>query len=90
MLAQLAISIAQVAKTAGLSRQTVCQIKDDPADAEAALGCLWIVAIVYRRRAARHRLSTPWFLVVRIDVVIARERARRWWRLRSSGGKSQG
>jgi putative DNA-invertase from lambdoid prophage Rac len=37
MLGQQAVGIAQLAKTTGLSRQTVYRIKDDPASAEAAL-----------------------------------------------------
>jgi len=37
MLAQQAMGIAQIARTTGLSRQTVYRIKDDPASAEAAL-----------------------------------------------------
>jgi putative DNA-invertase from lambdoid prophage Rac len=37
MLGQEAISIAQIAKETGLTRQTVYRIKDDPAGAEAAL-----------------------------------------------------
>jgi putative DNA-invertase from lambdoid prophage Rac len=37
MLGQQAVGIAQIAKTAGLSRQTIYRIKDDPASSEAAL-----------------------------------------------------
>jgi putative DNA-invertase from lambdoid prophage Rac len=37
MLGQEAVSIAQIAREAGLSRQTIYRIKDDPAGAEAAL-----------------------------------------------------
>jgi putative DNA-invertase from lambdoid prophage Rac len=37
MLGQQAVGIAQIAKTAGLSRQTIYRIKDDPAGSEAAL-----------------------------------------------------
>ena len=37
ILGQQAVGIAQIAKAAGLSRQTVYRIKDDPASAEAAL-----------------------------------------------------
>jgi len=37
MLGQEAVGIAHIAKEAGLSRQTVYRIKDDPAGAEAAL-----------------------------------------------------
>jgi DNA invertase Pin-like site-specific DNA recombinase len=37
MLGQEAVGIAQIAKEAGLTRQTVYRIKDDPAAAEAAL-----------------------------------------------------
>src|SRR5262249_49497667 len=37
MLAQDAIGIARIAKEAGLTRQTIYRIKDDPASAEAAL-----------------------------------------------------
>jgi DNA invertase Pin-like site-specific DNA recombinase len=37
MLAKGAVGIAQVAKEADLTRQTVYRIKDDPASAEAAL-----------------------------------------------------
>jgi putative DNA-invertase from lambdoid prophage Rac len=37
VLAQGAVGIAQVAKEAKLTRQTVYRIKDDPASAEAAL-----------------------------------------------------
>ena len=37
MLGQQAVGIAQIAKNAGLSRQTVYRIKDDPAGSEAAL-----------------------------------------------------
>jgi putative DNA-invertase from lambdoid prophage Rac len=42
MLGQEAVSIAQIARETGLTRQTVYRIKDDPAGAEAALvawGC---------------------------------------------------
>ena len=38
MLRQEAVSIAQIARETGLTRQTVYRIKDDPAGAEAALG----------------------------------------------------
>ena len=38
MLGQQTVSIAQIAKETGLTRQTVYRIKDDPAGAEAALG----------------------------------------------------
>ena len=38
MLGQQAVCIAQIAKETGLTRQTVCRIKGDPADAEGALG----------------------------------------------------
>ncbi len=37
MLGQEAVSIAQIARETGLSRQTIYRIKDDPAGAEAAL-----------------------------------------------------
>jgi putative DNA-invertase from lambdoid prophage Rac len=37
MLGQEAIGIARIAKETGLTRQTIYQIKDDPAAAEAAL-----------------------------------------------------
>jgi putative DNA-invertase from lambdoid prophage Rac len=37
MLGQQAVGIAQIAKNAGLSRQTIYRIKDDPAGSEAAL-----------------------------------------------------
>jgi putative DNA-invertase from lambdoid prophage Rac len=37
MLNQDSVGIARIAKEAGLSRQTVYRIKDDPAGAEAAL-----------------------------------------------------
>jgi putative DNA-invertase from lambdoid prophage Rac len=37
ILGQQAVGIAQIAKAAGLSRQTVYRIKDDPAGCEAAL-----------------------------------------------------
>jgi putative DNA-invertase from lambdoid prophage Rac len=37
MLGQQGVGIAQIAKTAGLSRQTVYRIKDDPVGSEAAL-----------------------------------------------------
>jgi len=37
MLGQQTVSIAQIAKETGLTRQTVYRIKDDPAGAEAAL-----------------------------------------------------
>jgi putative DNA-invertase from lambdoid prophage Rac len=37
MLGQEAVGISQVAKAAGVSRQTIYRIKDDPASAEAAL-----------------------------------------------------
>jgi putative DNA-invertase from lambdoid prophage Rac len=37
VLGQQDVGIAQLAKTTGLSRQTVYRIKDDPASAEAAL-----------------------------------------------------
>jgi hypothetical protein len=37
MLSHDAVGIARIAKEAGLSRQTVYRIKDDPAAAEAAL-----------------------------------------------------
>ena len=38
MLGQEAVSIAQIARETGLTRQTVYRIKDDPAGAEGALG----------------------------------------------------
>ena len=38
MLGQKAVSIAQIARETGLSRQTVYRIKGDPAGAEGALG----------------------------------------------------
>jgi DNA invertase Pin-like site-specific DNA recombinase len=37
MLGQEAVGIARIAKETGLTRQTVYRIKDDPANAEAAL-----------------------------------------------------
>jgi putative DNA-invertase from lambdoid prophage Rac len=37
MLEQQAVGVAQIAKTTGLSRQTIYRIKDDPAGSEAAL-----------------------------------------------------
>jgi putative DNA-invertase from lambdoid prophage Rac len=37
MLSHEALGIAQIAKAAGLNRQTIYRIKDDPEGAEAAL-----------------------------------------------------
>jgi len=54
MLGQQGVGIAQIAKETGLTRQTICRIKDDPAGAEAA-GCLGDVRAVCSKPASPFR-----------------------------------
>jgi putative DNA-invertase from lambdoid prophage Rac len=51
MLGQEAVTIAQIARDTGLSRQTIYRIKDDPAGAEAALAAWNYNALSAKLRA---------------------------------------